>query len=114
MLKDIEKTQGLHTDIIVVAQSLGAHVISNYIWDAYDAWRNGRTGPRAGIWHGDDKKPTNNKEDNFLRFRTLQALFTTGANIPLFISGLPKEQIFWFGEYWYRSVFMELFVDIGS
>lgn len=63
--------------VIVVAQSLGCHVISNYIWDAQQ---------EQGIWqhypHTGDKA-----EADFLKLKQTRYLFTTGCNIPLFVSG---------------------------
>ncbi|MCZ6885954.1 MAG: hypothetical protein O7E53_06305, partial [Alphaproteobacteria bacterium] len=72
--------------VVMVAQSLGGQVISNYIWDAqkvpvpWGVWRN----QHAGL-SNDDKK--------FRRFETLRTLFTTGCNIPLFVGGLPYDEI---------------------
>ena len=74
--------------VIIVAQSLGGQVISNYIWDAQHK-------VEAGIFrHGSDNPiPTNTKEGKFFRLKTLTHLFTSGCNIPIFIAGLPKQKI---------------------
>ena len=72
--------------VIVLAQSLGCQVISSYIWDAQ------QTSATAGVWsvpRADgvvDKSP----KDNFRRMRSLQRLYTTGCNIPIFVSGHKK------------------------
>ena len=58
--------------VVIVAHSLGAHVISNYIWDAQE---------RKGLWHG--KEPS-----KFEELGTTAYMFTAGCNIPLFVSGL--------------------------
>jgi hypothetical protein len=60
--------------IVIVAHSLGCHVLSNYIWDAQR---------RTGFWK--DKAPT-----PFQRLDTAAYFFTAGCNIPLFVSGLSK------------------------
>lgn len=69
--------------LVVVAQSLGCQVISNYIWDAQQ--------PRAyaGIWNGDlnDGVLPNTPRDRFRRMQSLQRFMTTGCNIPVFVAG---------------------------
>lgn len=74
--------------VIIIAQSLGCQVISNYIWDA-------QRKVEAGVFRHDAERPipTNTKEGKFLRLKTLSHLFTSGCNIPIFIAGLPKEKI---------------------
>ena len=75
--------------IVLVAQSLGGHVISNYIWDAQ---KDG--GATRGIWcpngpgHSED-----DKLDDFLRLKSLVFLYTTGCNIPVFVANLPEKDI---------------------
>ena len=74
--------------VVMVAQSLGGQVISNYIWDAQQDpdevdW---------GVWrhpHGDLSGP----EKDFRGFKSLRTLFTTGCNIPIFVGGLPPNDI---------------------
>ena len=66
--------------VIIIAQSLGCQVISNYLWDAEN---------NKHIF-----QDTNNIEANelkFLRLKSLHNLITTGCNIPLFISGIEKK-----------------------
>ena len=75
--------------VIIICQSLGGHVLSNYIWDSQLAnatqgiWSNGR---QWGAPRGSDK-------DNFRRLKTLRYLYTTGCNIPIFVSGLGRDKI---------------------
>lgn len=64
--------------IIIIANSLGCHVISNYIWDAQDSMKN----KEKGLWV-EGKEP-----NNFDSLGTTAYMFTTGCNIPLFVSGL--------------------------
>lgn len=73
--------------VIVVAQSLGCQVISSYIWDATP----GRQATN-GIWSKDlnDGTTTGSPKDKFRRMRSLQRLYTTGCNIPIFVSGHKK------------------------
>jgi len=69
--------------VIIIAQSLGCQVISNYLWDAqnnkYIFKNTGGVDP--------------NKLD-FLRLKSMHNLVTTGCNIPLFISGISDRQSF--------------------
>lgn len=73
--------------VIVLAQSLGCQVISSYIWDA-DPMRQ----PADGIWSVplNDGVAKGSSKDNFRRMRTIQRLYTTGCNIPIFVSGHKK------------------------
>jgi len=70
--------------VIIIAQSLGCQVISNYIWDANKG---------LGIFNGFAQ----DKSDEINRFRRLEScvhLITTGCNIPMFVGGLnPIEAI---------------------
>lgn len=67
----------------VVAQSLGGHVMSNYIWDAQQPVAF------AGVWSGQLQNPTapGGPRDQFRRMRTLVRFMTTGCNIPIFVAG---------------------------
>nr|VFK22859.1 MAG: hypothetical protein BECKMB1821G_GA0114241_100322 [Candidatus Kentron sp. MB] len=74
--------------VIILAQSLGAQVISNYIWDA--------SKPDDEIFFGiwgfpmDDGIQAGSPKDKFRRMRTVERLYTTGCNIPLFVAGHKK------------------------
>ena len=73
--------------IIIIAQSLGGHIISNYIWDAQSQAKDEEV---IGVWRDDKEKLLNvgsSQEVDFYRLRTLRFLFTTGCNIPLFVAG---------------------------
>ena len=74
--------------VVMVAQSLGGQVISNYIWDAHK-----EPGPVTwGVWrHAHADLTEEDKE--FRRFGSLRTLFTTGCNIPIFVGGLPPDEI---------------------
>ena len=68
---------------VIIAQSLGCHVISSYIWDARQQHAS------AGIWSRplDDGVTPGSPRDRFRRMRTLRCLYTTGCNIPIFVAG---------------------------
>ena len=66
--------------LVIVAGSLGAHVLSTYIWDADH---------NLGIFEEHHAERTEN-------LRNLDYLATIGCNIPLFVSGYESSQIFAF------------------
>lgn len=77
--KNIKHLQGqleANSPIVIIAQSLGGQVISNYLWDAQH---------NRGIW--DNQTP-----DETGLIPQLQLLITTGCNIPLFVSGFKDIQ----------------------
>ena len=68
--------------VLVVAHSLGAHVLSNYIWDAQKPLRDGDADGQAALLESED-------------YRCIQAIarvFTAAPNITFFVAGLPKVQ----------------------
>lgn len=67
--------------VVIIAQSLGCQVISNYLWDA----QNNRY-----IFSDQNDSP----ELDFIKLKSLKALITTGCNIPLFVSGLSNRVCF--------------------
>ncbi len=76
--------------VVIVAHSLGCQVISNYIWDAQKPTAN----LGVGVFRADIPDPIGRSgEHAFLRLKTLEYLFTSGCNIPIFVAGLPKEEI---------------------
>lgn len=86
-LTDVFNTCG-EVPIIIVSQSLGCQIISSYIWDAQIYWRNTKFGTNFGI---DSRSIWNNHQstskDSFLCLQSLKTWFTTGCNIPIFVSG---------------------------
>ncbi|MBT8113382.1 MAG: hypothetical protein KJO47_06860 [Gammaproteobacteria bacterium] len=80
---------GSNVKIVLIAHSLGCHVISNFIWDAQSkeasqgAWRDG----------GFEDSPANSDLDKFRRMKNLKALYFTGCNIPIFLAGIPHGKI---------------------
>lgn len=74
--------------VVMVAQSLGGQVISNYIWDAHKMPQP----VKWGVWrHTHAHLSEEDKE--FRRFGSLRTLFTTGCNIPVFVGGLHPDEI---------------------
>ena len=70
--------------VVVVAHSLGAHVLSNHIWDAQLPLRSNDDVAQAALLESDD-------------YRCIQRIvrvFTAGSNITLFVAGLPEVQPF--------------------
>ena len=89
--------------VVVIAQSLGCQVISNYVWDAQKAARKAdddKAEPvTRGIWRWDGQtEETQNEngapgeERGFVQFRSLKFLYTTGCNIPIFLAGFPRDE----------------------
>lgn len=72
--------------VVVVAQSLGGQVLSNYLWDAQQP-----AGASRGVWRG--AAPSGTDLDDFLRLKTMKFLYTTGCNIPIFLGGFAKGDI---------------------
>lgn len=79
----IELGQDMSKPVVIISQSLGCQVISNYLWDAQH---------NKFIFKETDNLDPN--ELDFLKLKSLQNLVTTGCNIPLFISGISKRQCF--------------------
>ena len=85
--------------LVLLAHSLGCHVLSCYLWDAQQAKAGVK--PAAGIWR-DIKRyqagisgdtPLTDDDIAFLRGDRLTALITTGCNIPIFVAAHAIEQI---------------------
>lgn len=74
---------GPDCSVVILAQSLGCQVISNYIWDAEH---------RKNLF-ADYDEPDHGKS-KFMRLRTLENLVTTGCNIPMFNSGMSHRECF--------------------
>ena len=67
--------------VVIIAQSLGGQVLSNYIWDAQHPGR-------SGVWRNiADYLEVDAHEQAFLALGSLYRLFTTGCNIPIFVAG---------------------------
>lgn len=75
--------------VLIVAHSLGCHVISNYIYDSQ------KTKPRIGVWRDGQRhgEAAGSARDRFRHLRSLRGMFTTGCNIPIFVAALPRNRI---------------------
>ncbi|MGB2079921.1 MAG: hypothetical protein ACPHV3_09040, partial [Vibrio sp.] len=63
--------------VIIVAHSLGAQVVSNYLWDA-----------QKNLQLFAQQMNLDSPLDRFTRLKSCARLITTGCNIPLFVGGL--------------------------
>ncbi len=77
-------------EVVLIAQSLGCQVLSNYIWDAAKPESQNIT---HGVWGSDLWRELDQDELNFRRLKSLKVLITTGCNIPIFVAGLNRENI---------------------
>ena len=82
---------GLDTAVVFLAQSLGAQVLSSYIYDAQKAAAGGPVG--AGIWKDIDAwsqralgRQLLDAEKRFIGGATCTAFLSTGCNIPIFVA----------------------------
>ncbi|MFV1969355.1 MAG: hypothetical protein ACC628_28370 [Pirellulaceae bacterium] len=86
--------------VVIIAQSLGGQVLSNYLWDAqkYQAnpgsvdigfWRD----PHAFAQQIAGRNSFTADELRFLAGGTLRYLYTTGCNIPIFVAAHAVSQI---------------------
>ncbi len=72
--------------VVLIAQSLGCQVMSNYLWDAQ------KRSPRRGVWRA-PRTRRGTPLDDFLRLKDLRYFYTTGCNIPIFLAGFPEDEI---------------------
>ena len=77
---------GIQKPVIVIAHSLGCQVMSNYIWDSQ------QSAPKQGVWKH-DSPVDDTKLKTFLRLKSMKYFYTTGCNIPIFVSGFPQDDI---------------------
>ncbi len=85
--------------LVILAQSLGGHLVSCYYWDA----RQSRQGEvvAVGIWrdigHFEAQitggAPLSADETAFLQGRSVRSLITTGCNIPIFVAAHASREI---------------------
>ncbi|MFT4849294.1 MAG: hypothetical protein ACI83B_001833 [Sediminicola sp.] len=76
----IDLSGQINKPVIIIAQSLGCQVISNYIYDS----QNGKN-LFASTVSGSEEAV------EFIKLKTCQQLITTGCNIPLFVAGIDKQ-----------------------
>lgn len=81
-LRDVRTTCG-DVPVIILTQSLGCQILSNYLWDAQVSLK-GHPHP-ASIWA--PAQHSKYESSDFLTLKTLKTWITTGCNIPIFVSG---------------------------
>ena len=79
----IEVGKDRSTPIVIVAHSLGAQIISNYLWDA-----------QKDLFIFKDNSTGDTDHDNFRRLHNLKNLITIGCNIPVFNAGIENRECF--------------------
>ena len=79
--------EGSDRRVLIVAQSLGGQVISNYLWDATK-----EDNVRHGVWSVPPSF-SSAQEEEFCRGRKTVRIFTTGCNIPIFVAGIEPDNI---------------------
>jgi hypothetical protein len=85
--------------VLILAQSLGCQVVSNYFWDALRAAAG--SAPQVGIWQDiaqvQDQiaggPPLNVEEIAFLQGKSFRVFMTTGCNIHIFVAAHAKDDI---------------------
>jgi len=86
--------------LVIIAQSLGGQVVSNYLWDAQHHQANPGS-VDIGIWRDPQQfaqqitggNSLTADELRFLAGGTLRYLYTTGCNIPIFVAAHAGPQI---------------------
>lgn len=81
------RLEGHDRRVIVIAQSLGGQVISNYLWDAT---KSGDV--PNGVW-SHPQYFESEEEEKFCRGKKTVRLLTTGCNIPIFVAGFNRQDI---------------------
>ncbi|MCW8915784.1 MAG: hypothetical protein OQK24_08015 [Magnetovibrio sp.] len=79
--RDLKNVNDKH--VVIIAQSLGCQVISNYLWDAQKG---------KNIFKNTDGIAPD--ELKFLKLKSLKHLITTGCNIPIFVGGMTTRKCF--------------------
>jgi hypothetical protein len=92
--------------LVMLAQSLGGHIASCYFWDVKEYLASGNAPsrrPRVGMWQApalsncvaaiSGGKAIDRQDWDFIEGGTLQGLFTTGCNIPVFVAAHAAKDI---------------------
>ncbi len=89
-----------NSPILIVADSLGCHVLSCYIWDAQQYNRKNSRGFQ-GIWQNPgkyleniaEKENISDADIDIFQAKNLTTLVTTGCNIPVFVASQANELV---------------------
>ena len=90
--------------VVIIAQSLGGQVVSNYFWDAGNFKASANTPekrPTCGFWKDPvsfsaavgSAQALDSSELDFLAGAKLRQLVTTGCNIPVFVAAHARQDI---------------------
>lgn len=90
---------GGNKPIVILAQSLGGQVLSNYLWDAQQYLNGSQVS--SGIWANlqshaytiGASAALDESEIEFLAGYTIRYLYTTGCNIPIFVAAHAVQNI---------------------
>ena len=90
---------GGNVPVVIIAVSLGCQFLSCYFWDALKSRAGRRVG--EGIWQDIDAamrqvnggSNLSRDDRDFLSGTTVQALITTGCNIPVFVAAHAQDKI---------------------
>jgi len=89
-IEDVYKKCG-EVPIVLISQSLGCQIMSSYLWDAQLYLRNQNGGnftiDSRSIWGSAHLANYTTDHDDYLCLKSLKTWFTTGCNIPIFVSG---------------------------
>ncbi len=91
-MRGLYHTLGPETPAVIIAQSLGGQVLSNYLWDAQKE-ALGFGAPGAGVWSHPLPGFSSPAEEQFCRGKMIHRLYTTGCNIPIFVAGRSRDKI---------------------
>jgi len=89
-LENVHKKCG-EVPIILISHSLGCQIMSSYIWDSQRYLQN-KSGNNfsidsRSIWASANEPNYTTDHDDYLCLKSLKTWFTTGCNIPIFVSG---------------------------
>lgn len=77
--------------IVLISHSLGCQIMSSYLWDSQLYLRNKGGGnftiDSRSIWGSTHSARYTTNHDDYLCLTSLKTWFTTGCNIPIFVSG---------------------------
>lgn len=100
VLFDARTALGGDKPVVIIAQSLGGQVLSNYLWDAQHHLSNPGS-VNIGIWRDPQQfaqqiagqSSLSADELRFIAGGSLRYLYTTGCNIPIFVAAHAGAQI---------------------
>lgn len=109
-LVDIYKVCGKTVPVVIISQSLGSQILSNYLWDAQVSRLPRLPGQEAIKTQGDiwtDYHPA--ADIDFLQLTSLTTWFSTGCNIPVFVSGFKNVRAVHNRQYGYQFDWINYF-----